>query len=132
MGVIGGVYNPPISHRFDPSELRPYNLTYFGPRFCPKSARILPKIGQNSGKKWPILSRMGELLKGTNFGCFLSHLDVQNGPGQTGLDVLGAKNTSKIRHPAACETMVYLVGLRRYSETSKSLPKSTKKQWFFH
>ena len=42
-----------------------------------KSGQNRAKIGQKTGKKWPILSRMGELLKGTFlavFGLILSRI----------------------------------------------------------
>ena len=44
--------------------------------FVAKSGKKVAKNGQKLGKKWPILSRMGELLKGSFFclfSCILSH-----------------------------------------------------------
>tara|TARA_B100001750_G_scaffold121428_2_gene96286 strand:+ start:300 stop:455 length:156 start_codon:yes stop_codon:yes gene_type:complete len=40
-----------------------------------KSGQKVAKSGQNSGKKWPILSRMGELLKGTFLATFCPIFD---------------------------------------------------------
>ena len=48
-------------------------------KFCPKFGKNLAKIGQKSGKKWPILSRMGELLKGSFFGRFCPDFDLPGG-----------------------------------------------------
>ena len=39
--------------------------------FVAKSGKKVAKNGQKLGKKWPILSRMGELLKGSFFCLFL-------------------------------------------------------------
>jgi hypothetical protein len=39
-------------------------MANFGLDFGQKNGQIWPKKRPDSGKKWPILSRMGELLKG--------------------------------------------------------------------
>ena len=44
-----------------------------------KSGKKWQKNRQKLGKKWPILSRMGELLKGSFFGLFLPILSHPRG-----------------------------------------------------
>ena len=47
--------------------------------FVAKSGKKVAKNGQKLGKKWPILSRMGELLKGRFLATFWPFFDPPRG-----------------------------------------------------